>query len=112
IAYTVFPAVSIESLVALYYSIAYSFQIYFDFSGYSDMAIGLGLMFGFVFAKNFDSPYRSESITDFWRRWHISLSTWLREYLYVPLGGNRRGLTRTYVNLNLTMIIGGRWYGK
>jgi len=70
-------------------SFAYSFQIYFDFSGYSDMAIGLGLMFGFVFAKNFDSPYLAQSITDFWRRWHISLSTWLREYLYIPIGGNK-----------------------
>jgi alginate O-acetyltransferase complex protein AlgI len=75
------------------------------------MAIGLGLMFGFVFAKNFDSPYCSESITDFWRRWHISLSTWLREYLYVPLGGNRRGLSRTYINLILTMLLGGLWHG-
>ena len=80
-------------------SSAYAFQIYFDFSGYSDMAIGLGLMFGFVFAKNFDSPYLSQSITEFWRRWHISLSTWLRDYLYVPLGGNRKGPARTYVNL-------------
>ena len=75
------------------------------------MAIGLGLMFGFVFAKNFDSPYRSESITDFWRRWHISLSTWLREYLYVPLGGNRRGTRRTYLNLVITMLLGGLWHG-
>ena len=79
--------------------LAYAFQIYFDFSGYSDMAIGLGLMFGFVFAKNFDSPYRSQSITEFWRRWHMSLSTWLRDYLYIPLGGNRHGPVRTYVNL-------------
>ena len=71
--------------------IAYSFQIYFDFSAYSDMAIGLGLMLGFVFPKNFDSPYHSQSITEFWRRWHISLSTWLRLYLYIPLGGNRKG---------------------
>jgi alginate O-acetyltransferase complex protein AlgI len=75
------------------------------------MAIGLGLMLGFVFAKNFDAPYRSESITDFWRRWHISLSTWLREYLYIPLGGNRRGPVRTYVNLILTMLLGGLWHG-
>ena len=78
-------------------------QIYFDFSGYSDMAIGLGLMLGFVFAKNFDSPYRSDSITTFWQRWHISLSTWLREYLYIPLGGNRRGDLKTYRNLIVTM---------
>jgi alginate O-acetyltransferase complex protein AlgI len=89
----------------------YSFQIYFDFSGYSEMAIGMGLMLGFVFAKNFDSPYRSESITEFWRRWHISLSTWLKEYLYIPLGGNRKGRVRTYVNLFLTMLLGGLWHG-
>ena len=75
------------------------------------MAIGLGLMLGFVFAKNFDAPYRSLSITEFWRRWHISLSTWLREYLYIPLGGSRRGQLRTYVNLMATMLIGGLWHG-
>jgi alginate O-acetyltransferase complex protein AlgI len=75
------------------------------------MAIGLGLMLGFVFPKNFDSPYRAESITDFWRRWHISLSTWLRDYLYVPLGGNRRGPVRTYVNLAIVMLLGGLWHG-
>jgi len=90
---------------------AYSLQIYFDFSGYSDMAIGLGLMLGFVFARNFDLPYRAESITEFWHRWHISLSTWLREYLYIPLGGNRRGEARTYINLFLTMLLGGLWHG-
>ena len=90
---------------------AYSFQIYFDFSAYSDMAIGLGLMLGFVFPKNFDSPYISQSITEFWRRWHISLSTWLRDYLYIPLGGNRRGNVRTYVNLALVMLLGGLWHG-
>src|SRR5205807_999676 len=106
-----FNAGSIGTLDAWFGSVGYAFQIYFDFSGYSDMAIGLGLMFGFVFAKNFDSPYRAESITDFWRRWHISLSTWLREYLYVPLGGNRRGLSRTYINLILTMLLGGLWHG-
>jgi len=90
---------------------AYAFQIYFDFSGYSDMAIGLGLMFGFVFPKNFNSPYLAESITDFWRRWHISLSTWLRDYLYMPLGGNRKGPWRTYVNLSIVMLLGGLWHG-
>jgi alginate O-acetyltransferase complex protein AlgI len=89
----------------------YSFQIYFDFSGYSDMAIGLGLMLGFIFARNFDRPYISQSITEFWRRWHISLSTWLREYLYIPLGGNRKGKIRTYINLFLTMLLGGLWHG-
>jgi alginate O-acetyltransferase complex protein AlgI len=90
---------------------AYTLQIYFDFSGYSDMAIGLGMMIGFVFPINFDSPYKSQSITEFWRRWHISLSTWLRDYLYVPLGGNRGGAARTYRNLLLTMLIGGFWHG-
>ncbi|MHC4199964.1 MAG: MBOAT family O-acyltransferase [Planctomycetota bacterium] len=92
-------------------AIAYAFQIYFDFSGYSDMAIGLGLMLGFTFPKNFDSPYRARSITEFWARWHMSLSTWLRDYLYVPLGGNRKGTGRTYVNLMLVMILGGLWHG-
>ena len=90
---------------------AYSFQIYFDFSAYSDMAIGLGLLLGFVFPKNFDSPYRSESITEFWQRWHLSLSTWLRDYLYIPLGGNRKGSQRTIVNLMLVMLLGGLWHG-
>lgn len=90
---------------------AYAFQIYFDFSGYSDMAIGLGLMFGFVFPKNFSSPYRSASITEFWRRWHISLSTWLRQYLYIPLGGNKKGRTRTACNLIIVMFLGGLWHG-
>ncbi|MBA4386868.1 MAG: MBOAT family protein [Verrucomicrobia bacterium] len=92
-------------------AVAYAFQIYFDFSAYSDMAIGLGLMTGFVFAKNFDSPYLSESITEFWRRWHLSLSTWLRDYLYIPLGGNRKGSMRTYVNLFIVMLLGGLWHG-
>lgn len=90
---------------------AYAFQIYFDFSAYSDMAIGLGRMFGFRFPENFDSPYKSKSITEFWRRWHISLSSFLRDYLYIPLGGNRKGPSRTYVNLMLVMLIGGLWHG-
>jgi alginate O-acetyltransferase complex protein AlgI len=106
-----FGAGSLNPLDAWYGVTAYAFQIYFDFSGYSDMAIGLGLMLGFVFAKNFDSPYRSQSITEFWRRWHISLSTWLRDYLYVPLGGNRKGAVRTYVNLFIVMLLGGLWHG-
>jgi alginate O-acetyltransferase complex protein AlgI len=106
-----FDAGSIKTLDSWFGSIAYAFQIYFDFSGYSDMAIGLGLMLGFIFAKNFDSPYRSESITDFWRRWHISLSTWLREYLYIPLGGNRGSRFQTYRNLIVTMLLGGLWHG-
>ena len=100
-----------EFLDAWYGAVAYAFQIYFDFSAYSDMAIGLGLMLGFVFAKNFDSPYCARSVTDFWRRWHISLSSWLRDYLYVPLGGNRRGSARTYINLILVMLLGGLWHG-
>jgi alginate O-acetyltransferase complex protein AlgI len=106
-----FDAGSVSTLDAWYGVTAYAFQIYFDFSGYSDMAIGLGLMFGFVFAKNFDSPYLSQSITEFWHRWHISLSTWLRDYLYLPLGGNRKGPRRTYVNLFLVMLLGGLWHG-
>ena len=85
--------------------IGYAFQIYFDFSGYSDMAVGLALMLGFVLIQNFDSPYKSRSITEFWRRWHISLSTWLRDYLYIPLGGNRKGPVRTYVNLMTVMLL-------
>ncbi len=91
--------------------LAYSFQIYFDFSGYSDMAIGLGLMMGFRLPINFNQPYRSVSITDFWRRWHISLSRFLRDYLYISLGGNRKGTLRTYLNLSVTMLLGGLWHG-
>jgi alginate O-acetyltransferase complex protein AlgI len=106
-----FDAGSLEPMDAWYGVTAYAFQIYFDFSGYSDMAIGLGLMFGFVFPKNFDSPYRAQSITEFWRRWHISLSTWLHDYLYLPLGGNRKGSARTYVNLAVVMLLGGLWHG-
>ena len=106
-----FDAASLATLDAWYGVTAYAFQIYFDFSGYSDMAIGLGLMLGFVFPKNFDSPYLSQSITEFWHRWHISLSAWLRDYLYMPLGGNRRGRGRTYVNLFVVMLLGGLWHG-
>ena len=91
--------------------LSYAMQIYFDFSGYSDMAVGLGYLLGFHIPQNFNSPYKSLSITDFWRRWHISLSTWLRDYLYIPLGGNRKGAVRTYVNLVLTMLLGGLWHG-
>ncbi|MFI3316049.1 MAG: MBOAT family O-acyltransferase [Rikenellaceae bacterium] len=97
-----------ESLVAIY---GYALQIYCDFSGYSDMAIGLALMLGFTFPKNFDAPYKSATITEFWRRWHISLSSWLRDYLYISLGGNRKGKIRTYINLAITMILGGLWHG-
>ena len=107
----VFGAASVTTLDAWFGVTAYAFQIYFDFSAYSDMAIGLGLMLGFVFPKNFDSPYRARSITEFWHRWHISLSSWLRDYLYIPLGGNRRGPVRTYVNLAIVMLLGGLWHG-
>jgi len=107
----VFDAGSASTLDSWFGACAYAFQIYFDFSAYSDMAIGLGLMLGFVFPKNFDSPYHSASITEFWRRWHISLSSWLRDYLYLPLGGNRKGNARTYVNLAIVMLLGGLWHG-
>lgn len=90
---------------------AYTLQIYFDFSAYSDMAIGLGAMIGFRFPENFRQPYHSRSITEFWRRWHITLSSWLRDYLYIPLGGNRRGHRRTLVNLMTVMVLGGLWHG-
>lgn len=92
-------------------AMAYTIQLFFDFSGYTDMAIGLALMIGFVFPENFNNPYLSHSITDFWKRWHMSLSNWLREYLYISLGGNRKGTVRTYVNLFLTMLLGGLWHG-
>ncbi len=92
-------------------ALAYSIQLFFDFAGYSAMAIGLGLMIGFKFVENFDAPYTAKSVTEFWRRWHISLSNWLRDYLYVPLGGNRGGTLRTYRNLLLTMVLGGFWHG-
>ncbi len=91
--------------------LAYSLQIYFDFSGYSDMAIGLGHMFGFEFLKNFDYPYISKSITEFWRRWHISLGTWFREYVYIPLGGNRKGKVRQIVNIFIVWALTGLWHG-
>ncbi len=90
---------------------AFAMQIYFDFSGYTDMAIGFALLLGFHFPVNFRQPYLAVSITDFWRRWHISLSSWLRDYLYIPLGGNRRGRLKTYRNLMLTMLLGGLWHG-
>lgn len=91
--------------------LGYTMQIYCDFSGYSDMAIGLALLMGFHLGINFDSPYQSRNLTEFWRRWHISLSSWLRDYVYIPLGGNRRGVFRTYLNNFLTMLIGGLWHG-
>jgi alginate O-acetyltransferase complex protein AlgI len=99
---------SLEILVAVY---AYAVQIYADFSGYTDMAIGLALLLGFRFPQNFDSPYTAVSIQDFWRRWHMTLSRWLRDYVYIPFGGNRKGELATYRNLLLTMLIGGLWHG-
>jgi alginate O-acetyltransferase complex protein AlgI len=92
-------------------ALGYTCQLYFDFAGYSDMAVGLGYLFGIRIPQNFNSPYRALGIVDFWRRWHISLSTWLRDYLYISLGGSRMGPTRTYWNLMLTMLIGGLWHG-
>jgi alginate O-acetyltransferase complex protein AlgI len=92
-------------------ALAYTFQLYFDFSGYSDMAIGLSLMFNIRLPFNFDSPYRARSISEFWRRWHMTLSAFLRDYLYVPLGGNRHGPLRRYLNLAATMLLGGLWHG-
>ena len=92
-------------------AIAYTFQIYYDFSGYSDMAIGLGKMFGFSIPENFRYPYLSHSISEFWRRWHISLGSWFKEYVYIPLGGNRKGTARTYINLILIFILTGLWHG-
>jgi alginate O-acetyltransferase complex protein AlgI len=107
----VFAAAGVSLLDAWWALLAFAFQIYFDFSGYSDMVIGLGMMLGFDFPRNFDAPYRAASITEFWRRWHMTLSSWLRDYVYIPLGGNRRGERRTYVNLILTMLLGGLWHG-
>jgi D-alanyl-lipoteichoic acid acyltransferase DltB (MBOAT superfamily) len=98
----------VENLLGIY---GYTLQIYCDFSGYSDMAIGIALLLGFRFPLNFNAPYRSESITDFWRRWHISLSSWIRDYIYISLGGNRKGKVRQYVNLIITMLLGGLWHG-
>jgi len=97
-----------ENLLGMY---AYSCQIYFDFSGYSDIAIGIALLMGYRLKENFENPYRSVSITQFWRKWHISLSTWLRDYIYIPLGGNRKGVLNTYLFLMITMTIGGFWHG-
>lgn len=97
-----------ESLMGI---IGYTMQIYCDFSGYSDMAIGIALLMGYRFKQNFNAPFKSQNPSEFWRRWHISLSTWLRDYLYIPLGGNRRGKTRTYLNNFITMVLGGIWHG-
>jgi D-alanyl-lipoteichoic acid acyltransferase DltB (MBOAT superfamily) len=98
----------LDLLVGVY---AYAIQIYADFSGYTDIAIGCALLLGIRFPQNFDAPYRSLSLQEFWRRWHMTLSRWLRDYLYIPLGGNRAGVRRTYRNVVLTMVIGGLWHG-
>ena len=105
------PNHELTTAVAWWGVTCYTLQIYFDFSGYSDMAVGLGRMFGFEFMENFNYPYIARSMTDFWRRWHISLSTWFRDYLYIPLGGNRRGRARTLVNLALVFFLCGLWHG-
>ena len=105
------PASNVGLLASWVGAIAYVLQIYFDFSGYSDMAIGLGRMFGFHFLENFNYPYISDSIREFWRRWHISLSTWFRDYLYIPLGGNRKGRTRTIINKYIVFFCTGFWHG-
>ena len=105
------PVEQLDTLTAWIGAIAYSFQIFYDFSGYSDMAIGLGAIFGFKFLENFNYPYISKSITEFWRRWHISLSTWFKEYLYIPLGGNRISPKRTYINLFIVFLATGIWHG-
>jgi len=97
-----------EQLISMY---AYSFQIYFDFSGYSDIAIGIALLLGYRLKENFDNPYGSKNITEFWRKWHISLSLWLRDYIYIPLGGNRKGTFNLYLFLIITMLVGGFWHG-
>ncbi len=107
-----FDSAGVLSGVTLWIAaLAYAIQIYADFSGYSDMAIGLARAMGFDLSRNFDHPYLSRSVQEFWRRWHISLSSWLRDYLYIPLGGNRLGKVRNYVNLMLTMLLGGLWHG-
>ncbi|MBA3311870.1 MAG: MBOAT family protein [Planctomycetaceae bacterium] len=105
------PASELPTAVAWLGILCYSFQIYFDFSGYSDMAIGLGRMFGFHFARNFNYPYISRSVTEFWRRWHISLSTWFRDYVYIPLGGNRCAAWKVYRNLLIVFLLCGLWHG-
>lgn len=105
------PTTELSSSIAWLGIVCYTIQIYFDFSGYSDMAIGLGRMLGFTFQENFNYPYISRSMHEFWRRWHISLSTWFRDYLYIPLGGNRRSIGRTYVNLMVVFTLCGLWHG-
>lgn len=108
---SIFAMGEVNILLAWTAGISYTLQIYFDFSGYSDMAIGLGKMFGFHYKENFNYPYISTSVTEFWRRWHISLSSWFKDYLYIPLGGNRKGKTRTYINKYIVFFTTGLWHG-
>jgi alginate O-acetyltransferase complex protein AlgI len=108
---TIFEYGNLDASLAWLGAIAYTLQIYFDFSAYSDMAIGLGTIFGFHFKENFNYPYISQSITEFWRRWHISLSTWFRDYIYIPLGGNRKGIKRQLVNMLVVWGLTGMWHG-
>lgn len=105
------PYTPASSTVAWLIALAYTFEIYFDFSGYSDMAIGLGKIFGFTFPENFDRPYLSRSITEFWRRWHMTLGNFMKNYLYIPLGGNQSGIARTYINLATVFLLSGLWHG-
>lgn len=105
------PSVSLSFVEGWLVALSYTFQIYFDFSGYTDMAIGVAKMFNINLPVNFNSPYKADSIQDFWRRWHITLSRFLRDYIYIPLGGNKKGQNRTYLNLFLTFLIGGLWHG-
>ena len=105
------PSDALDTATGWLGALAYTLQIYLDFSAYSDMAIGLGMLFGFRFLENFNRPYSAVSLTDFWRRWHISLSRWFRDYLYIPLGGNRKGAARTYLNLTLVFLLCGFWHG-
>jgi alginate O-acetyltransferase complex protein AlgI len=111
VADAVFAAEAPGTLDVWFGAAAYTFQLYFDFSAYSEMAIGLGAMLGFECPRNFNAPYRADSITDFWRRWHISLSSWFRDYLYIPLGGNRKGVARSYLNLVVVFLLCGLWHG-
>lgn len=108
---TIFGLNELNTPVAILGGLAYMFQIYFDFSAYSDMAIGLGRIFGFKFLENFNFPYISKSITEFWRRWHISLSTWFKDYIYIPLGGNRKGIKRQIINMLIVWLLTGFWHG-
>ena len=105
------PAATLPAPILVLGYTAYMMQLYFDFSGYSDMAIGIGEFFGITLPENFEYPYLACSVGEYWRRWHISLSSWLKDYLYISLGGNRKGRARTYANLMLTMLLGGLWHG-